>query len=238
LIVAVIIVPVLGVYYSSRRHLFRVALAAYGLAFFLALAGYGQMLGGAAFGLMAGIHGLGISEFLNTAAPADSRYYRLRRSLMLIAAVGVIFGFYLGEAMQRRFIPVKGREGVLLINKLDRNRPLTPGEVVAYELKGGFAAGLNVVTGTYLGQVLGGPGSTLKFETGAYVLNGSRQAALPHMPGVGQVVAGPDQSLIWPIVFEFSNRTGMQLPEKSALVDDSALVGRPFKRWFWRTFTP
>lgn len=234
----IVLIPILGLYFSALRRFTRLAVGAYFIALFISFAGYGQALGGAAFGLMAGIHGLGIAAYLDAESPADSRLHRVARSVLLTAVVSVLVGGFLNSVIQRFVVPVQGPGGVILINTLSRQSPLVPGELVAYNLEASYAAGLRVGAGTYLGRVLAGSASTIRFTTGQYVLNDTSHDALPFMPPEGEVVAGPGQSLIWPVVFQFSNRYGRTLRGDIVKVDDSALVGRPYKRWFWRTFSP
>ncbi|MEY4489410.1 MAG: hypothetical protein RIQ79_1918 [Verrucomicrobiota bacterium] len=237
--VAVVVVPVLGMYYSYRRTYFNIAAAIYGVALLFALAAYGRTLGGAAFGLLIALHAIGIAAYLDTMSPTISFHYRCARSLVLVAAMATIIGVGLGRVTSWFILPIEAKEGVLLINPLDHGRPLVPGEVMAYNLKGGYGGGIAIGGGIYLGQVLGGPGASVQFEPVFYVVNGVRHPSLPHMPKKGKVVAKSDQLLIWPTVFHFSYNPGaIILPETMALVPDSALVGRPYKRWFWHTQTP
>jgi hypothetical protein len=237
--VAVVVVPALGFYYSYRRAYFNIAAAVYGVALLFALTEYGRMLGGAAFGLVVGIHAVGIAAYLNSTSPSVSFEYRLARTLVLVAAVATLLGVGLVRVCGCFILPVEGAKGTLLINVLDNGRPVKPGEVVAYFMKSPGGGQIRVDEGVYLGRVLGGAGSELKLGDAYYVLNGVSQPSLPYMPAKGLVVAGRGQFLIWPTVFQFNYKPVTRtIPEASALVDDSALVGRPYKRWFWHTQSP
>jgi hypothetical protein len=57
------------------------------------------------------------------------------------------------------------------------------------------------------------------------------------MPETGAQVVPPDQTFIWPTVAGFAG-WGRGFDFSRVVVPDSALVGRPYRRWFWRTQQP
>jgi hypothetical protein len=237
--IAVVCVPLLGLHYSVHRSYVRIAAAILTLAVVVALGAYGQSIGGVAFGLVVAVHAVGIAAYLDLESPADSFGYRMARSFVLVAVVALILPLIAARALDSVVIPVVGPTEVLLINSFSGVRSLQPGEMVAYELAVARERGLRIEPGLYLGQVLAGPRAEIEFANGVYRLNGVEHPALLHMPASGKVTVGAGQNFIWPAVFlaNYVGLNGSVFPAASALVADSALVGRPYKRWFWRTQT-
>ena len=153
----------------------------------------------------------------------------------------ILFPVMASRALSLVVLRVATDTGTLLINPLDTAPPLHPGEQVAYRLKGseGYRGHTRVVieSGIYLGQVFALPGETVSFSPGVYVVNGISHPALPSMPKQGELRIGAGQVAIWPTSFGFRSRLG-GLPIETTLLAESALAGRPYKRWFWRTLTP
>ncbi len=236
---AIVVVPLLGLRYSRLRPYAGIAAGLYALSGLVALGAYGQFLGSIAFSLTIAIHAAGVVAYLDAEAPADTVVYRIVRQLMVVVALSLLLPVFVERVMDRIAIPVGGPDGTLLINCFAREQPLLPGEIVAYKMDSAFEQGFTLAEGVYLGRVLGGPETEIVFSPGFYRLNGIDHPALPHMPVTGQYKTDPGQSLVWPVVFfAYGNFSGRTFPAHRAVVADSALVGRPYKRWFWRTFTP
>jgi hypothetical protein len=95
--------------------------------------------------------------------------------------------------------------------------------------------------GLYLGHVIAAPGERVTFTNGFFRVNdGPLRPALPLMPSGGEVRVPATRVLVWPgdahnQVFGARARV-FTLPPEALLLRKSALVGRPYKRWFWRTF--
>jgi hypothetical protein len=236
---AVVCVPLLGLYHSRLRAFAGIAAGLYGLFCFVALGAYGQFLGSIAFGLTIAIHAAGVVAYLDAKAPAENVIHRIVRQLFVVLAVSLLVPVFVGRVLDRVVIPVAGPDGTLLINPFARSQPLLTGEIVAYKMESAREQGFTLAEGVYLGRVLGGPGNEIVFATGFYSLNGIDRPALPHMPVTGRYKTEVGQSIVWPTVFfAYGNFSGRTFPVHRAVVDDSALVGRPYKRWFWRTQSP
>jgi len=231
------VVPALGLFLAGPRLLRRFGPPALFVALFVAAGAYGQNLGGYAFGLGLALHAVGVAAFFEARFPSASIAARFLRPLGMTLAVGLIAPPVIGSLARRVVIPVATSEGVLLINPRATAAPVRAGERVAYRLPRSFVANTRVAAGVYLGRVLAGPGATVAFGTGVYTVDGASRPALPHMPETGAQVVPPDQTFIWPTVAGFAG-WGRGFDFSRVVVPDSALVGRPYRRWFWRTQQP
>jgi hypothetical protein len=96
-----------------------------------------------------------------------------------------------------------------------------------------------VRTGLYLGHVIAVPGERVTFTNGFFRVNdGVPRPALPLMPGQGELKVPAARVLVWPGDAPGSTagrRGAYTLPPEALLLRKSALVGRPYKRWFWRS---
>jgi hypothetical protein len=236
---AVVFVPLLGLHFSVHRAYVRIAAALFAVSAIIALGAYGQVMGGVAFGLVIALHASGIAAYLDHTAPADSFVYRLGRRFLLLGGVGLLLSVTTARIMERIVVPVTGPTSVLLINPHAQTHDLLPGETVAYNLDAIRVSQVRITAGLYLGRVLALPGSEIEFTPSHYRVDGIAHPSLPHMPSSGKVTVEAGRSFIWPSVFLFSGDPGTRsFPLSGGLVADSALVGRPYKRWFWRTQTP
>ncbi len=108
------------------------------------------------------------------------------------------------------------------------DHPWTQGEWVAYRLPGGL---MN------MDRILAGPGDTIRFHQDSFEVNGrffervSRQ-----MPVDGEKVMDAGTYFIWPTEAAFTHGGDAQpgLLLGLAEIDESALLGRPYRRWFWK----
>jgi hypothetical protein len=236
LALAVPVVPALGLRLAGPPVLRRFGPPALFVALFVAAGAYGQNLGGYAFGLALALHAAGVAAFFEARFPSASIAVRFLRPLALTLVIGLLAPPFVGSLARRVVIPVETEHGVLLINPRAVSAP-RPGETVAYLLPRVYFDGAYIAAGTYLGRVLAGPGAEVTFAPGVYRVNGAPAPALPNMPESGVQSVGPGQAFIWPSGVGFRGWTGKFDPAW-VVVPDSALVGRPYHRWFWRTQQP
>jgi hypothetical protein len=234
---AVFVVPLLGLRFVRQRWIVKLAPPVFALAALLALGAYGQPLGGVAFGLLVAIHTVGVVAHLDSDAPTATVRGRIFRQLLIASALTIVVSATAGRVCATFVIPVSSPDGPRLINPRDAAAPFRQGATIAFRLGKSYTGGILIREGIYLGRVVAGPGQTIEFTPGAYVVNDLRYPALEHMPAKGRFRTEADQAFVWPLVFQFSGRRG-GFPAERALVSDSALVGRPYKRWFWRTWNP
>ena len=99
-----------------------------------------------------------------------------------------------------------------------------------------------VRTGLYFGRVIAVPGERVTFTRGYFSVNdGAPRPAFPLMPSRGELTVPASRVLVWPGEAPGpSTRRGRDysLPPEALLLRKSALVGRPYQRWFWRTLPP
>jgi hypothetical protein len=79
------------------------------------------------------------------------------------------------------------------------------------------------------------------FGETVFRVNGTVRARLVHMPRTGELVIPPKQWLVWPEVgvsmYGVSEDSSAQAMLKIALAPQEDVVGKPFKRWFFRKQT-
>ncbi len=237
LALAVPVVPALGLRLAGPPVLRRFGPPALFVALFVAAGAYGQNLGGYAFGLALALHAAGVAAFFEARFPSASIAGRFLRPLGITLAVGLIAPPAIGSLARRVVIPVATSEGVLLINPYATAAPVRVGERVAYYLPRSFVANTRVAAGVYLGRVLAGPGANFAFGPGGYTVDGVSRPPLPHMPETGATRIEAGHAFIWPTVAGFGG-WGQGFDFSRVVVPDSALVGRPYRRWFWRIQQP
>jgi hypothetical protein len=90
------------------------------------------------------------------------------------------------------------------------------------------------------GPVLAVPGDRVEFSEKTFLVNGVPQPLMPHMPAGGSLVVAENRWFIWPS-FSISGQGNeariSELMMSAATVSQEQLVGKPFKRWFWRKQT-
>ena len=239
MILPVLCVPLLGVCRAGQPLLRRLGPPLFALAAVFALACVGQTGAGIALGLMAAIHAMGVADYLDEHDPVESGARRtLRRGGL--ALFSAILALQLGPLATRWLvIPIGSTQGVLLFSPLARRPPFARDSAVAFQLPDYRAAGVRIDQCVGLGRVIACPGDQVRFSPGVVTVNGVPRPALPLMPQSGAMHLPAGQTLVWPVDLQTSWRgfRGILNP-RDFVVLDSALVGRPYKRWFWRTFNP
>ena len=237
-----IAVPSLGFYLLPNPLWRRIGPAVFWVALFFALTEYGRPLGSGAFGLAAGAHAIAAAAHGMAAAAGSDLHAApylhyairvLRRGFIALAAA-LCLTFLTVGFLCPHLIAVRGKNGPLIIDSASSKSPLRVGEFVAYRIPSRNHGWMRVRGGIYGGRVLAvSPSQTVAFEDGRYLVDGSPHAALHLMPTQNQLQIPPDHAFIWPEVLHFQQGHTAFLPADIGLVPHSALVGRPYKRWFW-----
>jgi hypothetical protein len=118
-----------------------------------------------------------------------------------------------------------------------------PGELIVYRIEGGLGTGIYLKTGLAIGPVLAGPSDRVSFTATAFLVNGVPRKRLDGMPTEGEWRILPATWMVWPDL-DISVRG--QVPranihgalQQLSMVTGDQLVGKPFKRWFWRRQLP
>jgi hypothetical protein len=236
MLLAIACVPTLGLRFAMPRIFIGVTRLLFVVAGIVSLADYGLTEGGLAFGLVISIHAVGVAAYLNQYFPWPQVRWQLVRQLGVVLLSAFVFTAVGHRVMDRFVLAVESDDGPLLINPRAGMASVQPGERVAYRMDANHSNYLHIEAGIYLGAVIAREGETVQFTADGYSVSGRAGPALAMMPKKGQLKVGPNQVMIWPMGAQF-RRVGTFAGE-TALFPHSALVGRPYKRWFWRTQNP
>jgi len=210
-----------------------------GLIFFAWL-GYGSA--NVAFGTMMSMHVSSILFLMNRAWPGMRIRDRFILSLAVLGVVGqLVYASGLSLLQERWFMPLKMGDKVYVIDRKALINQLRVGDLAAYQSEGTPAEGGVRIRGGYLlDRLIAGPGDQVDFRAAEFLVNGVAHPALPLMPEKVQVTVPQNTWLIWPTLHIVTrNNVTQESISRSvldmALVRRKEIIGKPFKRWFWRT---
>jgi hypothetical protein len=129
---------------------------------------------------------------------------------------------------------------VVLINPRDREPPFQVGAPFAFRSGEHVVRNLRTISGLYLGTMIAPSGARVEFTPDLVLVNGIAHPADPMLPHQGALIVPPGRVFVWPLGLRIapgSDAERLQLAQ-GFVIRDSALVGRPYKRWFWRTLNP
>jgi Signal peptidase, peptidase S26 len=121
------------------------------------------------------------------------------------------------------------------------------GEWLAYEIpgdrdRGDREGGLMLSGGKGIDPVLALPGDRVRFTKEAVYVNNQPFPLAPHMPTEGEFVMPEKVWFIWPTLDIHGGARGTEAisatMERTAMVAQKQIIGRPFKRWFGRRQWP
>lgn len=233
-------VPSLGFYLLPNPRWRRIGLPIFWGALFFALTEYGRPAGSAAFGLAAGAHAIAAVACSDLRVTSFFPYpVHILRRLFVALVAALLLTMIASRVIAPHLIAIAGKDGPVLISPSSTPAPARAGELVAYRLQQRSYGGYRVREGIYWGRVLAAaPDRTIVFDGDRYLVDDAPHPALPRMPFKNQVLLAPDEAFIWPVVFNFAQGSAGTLPADIGRVPQSALVGRPYKRWFWHKQTP
>jgi len=158
--------------------------------------------------------------------------------VLLVGLVGYLpAGSYCGRHWM---MPLRVNGKVVVIDTSSAARFFQNGDWMAYNIANYSAAhGVYVANGIGLSRVLAVGGERVTFEEGTYRVDGVPHPSMRLMPTSGEVVVPENHWFIWPELV-ISGRgnpgdaalSGVLL--QMAVVSREQVVGKPFKRWFWR----
>ena len=164
---------------------------------------------------------------------------KLGVAFLFVLATGIAYvaaGNYCGHHW---IMPLRFNKQVVVIDTRKGARFFESGDWMAYSVKGAeLAHGIYVWDGFGLGRVLAVGGEHVTFEKGTFRVNGVPHPALPYMPASGELVVEENHWFIWPDLAIRRNNgpdsvaSGVML--QMSVVSQKQVVGKPFKRWFWR----
>jgi hypothetical protein len=235
------LLPGLAVYLRGPRFYGKLAMAACTLLFAIFIVWMGYPIGNYAFGLMLSIHTTG---FVYYCSP-----WLINESLMcrIFLTIGVMLGLGLLIYMPLRthwLLPLRVNGHAVIVEKFPFTHDIKRGDRIAYELSGyyfsnHFGQGVSDQVGIGVGLVLATAGDRIEFSEDHFSVNGVPQPLLPHMPASGNFVVPENHWFIWPNLAISGNWNVGEANISSAMlqladVPESKIIGKPFKRWFWR----
>jgi hypothetical protein len=205
---------------------------------FLIWLGYGVST--FAFGLMMSMHVSSILYLHNRSFPGMRVLKRLVFSLVLLLAVSqLVYASALKLCHNYLFVPLRVGEKVYVINRLPDAATLRRGDFVACYAEAASFDNIRIRDGYILDKVIAGPGDHLEFTRDGYAVNGVPSRSLPLMPGSGSTVLPQQTWLIWPSLETVVNvnvnpHSVSAAILQMAMIRREQVIGKPFKRWFWR----
>ena len=238
---AVLLIPIYAWFALGRRTFARCAIGAYVAGVAISLLCVGWPSAGYASGVMFTLHGLGIAEYFYSGKLREKPPYRFARYGGVLLAAGLVYSLGSDRLFATFVLAVPTDRGVVLINTWTPPTSLQRDELVAFRT-GGWRSG-NVLTraGIYAGRVCGLPGEVVKFRRDGFEVNGQVRRRMQGMPTGGELTVPSDRTLVWPLELQREFRDGLQpkaFAEGPALVAGTAVLGRPYERWFLRVQIP
>ena len=193
-----------------------------------------------AFGLMMSVHVSSILYLHNRAFPGMRILRRLVLSLALLFVVGqLVYASALKLCHNYLFMPLRLGEKVYVINRLHDLQGLRRGDFVACYAEAAAFGNVRIRDGYILDKVIAGPGDHLEFSQNGYAVNGIQSRSLPFMPASGATILPRQTWMIWPSLETVVNvnadpHTVSAAVLQMAMIHRGQVIGKPFKRWFWR----
>lgn len=218
------------------------------VAWFAALGVFVLWLGHAAaniaFGMMMSMHVSSIIHFLNRLAPSMTLLRRLGYSLAVLFVVGqLIYATGLRLFQRHLFMPLRWNERVYVVNPRANRGDVKRGELVAVRTKRTGAKGVQIRAGFTLDRVVAQPGDFVRFNRNSFRVNETEsEMREPWMPTEGSLEMDEKTWLVWPELTTINrNNIGDDAITAAVLlvaqVHREQIIGRPYRRWFWRDQT-
>jgi hypothetical protein len=218
------------------------------LAWFAALGVFMAWLGYAAaniaFGLLMSMHVSSIIHFLNRISPSRTVLRRLALSLGVLFVVWqMIYGMGLRLVEKHLFMPLRWNEKVYVVNPGPGRDAFQRGDLVAVHTKRTGANGVQIRAGFTLDKVLAQPGDIVRFSRNRFQVNEEvAELREPWMPTAGSLKLDEKTWLIWPTLTTVARyNVGEDAIQAAVLqmaqVHREQMIGRPYRRWFWRDQT-
>lgn len=242
-----LLLPGFSLFVNGRKKVGAVFAAIYVASLVCFVIWLGFPISGAGYGLMISVHASSI-VFLENCAWRDKYDFRIRFALAVATLLLVWLAVYrsvinLAEANWATPMLVRGH--VMVMNPVRSGGPVQRGDLLLYSIdsdEAGNAHGEGAVwlqSGFGWGPVLAVAGNRVAFSTNSFAVNGVEHPLLPHMPQVGEVLVPEKHWFIWPeLAISGHGNVGEGVISATMLrlatVSENQVVGRPFKRWFWR----
>lgn len=213
----------------------------YGICFILALGCVGYHLAGLAWGLMVGLHAMGILFLSTQKGWRPGFYYRCTGILAITGLLQcLIYGPIRSSIEAHGIMPVLTENGVVVLSRLVRPQDVKRGEVIGYRIpeRSEFALRHEVIleAGIGLERVIGLPHDLIVFGPTYFEVQGVAFTNLVGMPTSGEFVVPSHHWFIWTSFRQYARHVSAQQIDavrfEVASVDFDHFLGKPFKSWF------
>lgn len=221
------------------------AMAACGLAWLIFFLWLGYPVATASFSVILSLHVTSIVFLLNRLNPGQPLPLRMITTLGVLFALNTLIYGTVQRQIERTFMPLRIGKNVVVVRGYGA-RHLHRGDWIAYRIGHNsanfqgenFHGSIVAQSGFGLEPVMAIPGDKIEFGKTRYRVNGQSFPNKAYMPTSDEITLGEKQWLVWP---KFVIRSG-GMPDAQisnflqgyATISEHDIVGRPFKRWFWR----
>jgi hypothetical protein len=240
-----LVVPGFSFFVLRQRILGWSFLAAYTVAALVFIVALGFPAASIAYGLAISIHATSI-VYLEGLWLRESRF-GLRLGLALCTLVGVwglVYTPIVALAERHLLMPLRLGERVLVVQRHVAPRTIKRGDWLAYETgdERQFGRGEGQVylrSGLGIDPVLALPGDHVRFTPQGAWVNDQLFPLAPHMPTGGELVVPEKVWFIWPSLAITGHGRATEsdlsaLMQRIAMVEQTQIIGRPFRNWFGR----
>ncbi len=202
-----------------------------------------------AYGLVISLHAMSIVFLEGLWLKEASFGTRLGATMLTLFAVwALVYAPLVGLVERRWIVPLRVGDRVLIVHKGVAPKSIQRGDWLAYEISGDRYAG-DGEQGVYLGSglgidpVLALPRDHVRFTPQAVFVNDQPRPRAPHMPEQGELVIPEKVWFIWPSLDIYRGGRGTEASisatmQRTAMVSQKQIIGRPFKKWFGRRQWP
>lgn len=233
----------------GRRLLGWVVVAVYLASAILFIAALGFPAASVGYGLLISLHAISIM-FVEWLWLKDSRLGAkvVVACLTLFAVWGLMYAPLVEFAESHWFIPLREGNRVFIVQRRVAAGSIKRGDWLAYEIpgdtyRGEREAGVYLQSGFGIDPVLALPGDRLRFTREAVYINDKPMPLAPHMPVQEEIVVPEKVWFIWPSLDIYRHGGGTEASisatmQRTAMVAQKQIIGRPFKHWFGRRQWP
>jgi hypothetical protein len=221
------------------RAMARVAMAVCPVALLIWQAALGYAISTIALATVLSIHVTGTASMLLSWAEAPGLRIRLLTTALTLAALSILIYLPLQNTLSKHLASAMRTRDQVIVVKPTPPRTLRRGDVVAYRINSFRANNAVIAAGFGIERVLGVAGDRVEFFGDRVEINGLGQSRGSTMPTNGMMVIPQKHWLIWPRL-EINMRGDARVDVAGALlqialVQESQLIGTPYRRWFGRS---
>jgi hypothetical protein len=244
-----LLLPGLAFLLLGRRILGCLVVLAYCAAATVFVVKLGYPVADAGYGLLISLHATSIIFLEAQGLKESTLVVRLATGAATTFAVwGLVYAPLVTYAERHWFMPLRIGQRVFVVQCHVSPRSIQRGDWLAYRIAGDRFVG-DREDGVYLGggigidPVLALPGDRVRFASQAMFVNDQALPRAPHMPANGEFVVPEKVWFIWPSLgISMGGRVAeaniSATMERTAMVSEKGIIGRPFKRWFGRRQWP